>query len=54
MITMFLTIFSGLQQWLMQVERILWQRFQHLTPAEYTMMLIFCICAGYFLLRGKN
>lgn len=47
-------IFDGIQLWLSQLSRLLEQRFHNLSPQEYCVMLVVCIAAGLFLLRGQR
>ncbi len=51
---MFLSIIDGFSNWVAQLQRVLISRFDHLTPNEYCMMLLFCISVGWMLLRGRN
>jgi hypothetical protein len=51
---MFLSIVSGLQQWAMQIQRILTHKMDHLSPQDYCIMLVFGIAIGYCLLKGQN
>ena len=51
---MFLSIISGLQHWFGQIQSLVRFRFNHLSPNDYTVMLVLCICIGYCLLRGRN
>jgi hypothetical protein len=51
---MFLTVVSGLQNWVLQLQRLLVHRFDHLSPQEYCIMLVFVIAIGYTLLQGRR
>ena len=51
---MFLSIVSGLQQWAMQIQKILIHKMDHLSPQDYCIMLVLCISIGFVLLRGKS
>ena len=51
---MFVNIFSGIYDWIGQLKSLLFYRYSHLTPDDYTIMLVACICIGYLLLRGRN
>ena len=51
---MFLSIMSGLSQWAGQVQNILLNKMNHLTPQDYCIMLVFGISIGYCLLKGQN
>ncbi len=51
---MFLSIVSGLQHWAMQIQRILNYKLDHLSPQDYSIMLVFAIAIGYCLLKGPN
>ena len=51
---MFLSIISGFQHWFSQVTGLLQFKFNHLSPQDYSVMLVLCICIGYCLLRNRN
>jgi hypothetical protein len=51
---MFSGIMSGLTTWLHQVSNILSREMAQLSPREYSIGLILCICIGFVLLRGRN
>lgn len=48
------SIFSEFEHWVSQVKSILLFKLNHLTPNDYTVMLVLCICIGYCLLRNRN
>ncbi len=48
------TLFSGLQQWASQVQQIMVNRMNHLSPQDYCVMLVLGISIGYCLLKGQN
>ena len=51
---MFLTIVSGFQHWVSQIESLLIFKMNHLSPHDYCVMLVLCILIGYLLLRGRS
>ena len=51
---MLLSIMSGLSQWASQIQNILAQKLDNLTPQDYCIMLVFGISIGYCLLKGQN
>lgn len=50
---MLMTVSSAILTWLSQVQNIVTQQFSHLSPDEYCIGLVFCICIGFVLLRGR-
>ena len=51
---MLLSIFSRASSWLSQVLSIIFRQMTHMQPTQYLIGLVFCICLGYVLLRGRN
>lgn len=51
---MLMTIVSSLTDWMQRVLGIVARQMSHLNPQEYCFGLVFCICIGFVLLRGKN
>ena len=51
---MLLSIVGGFSRWLSQLQNLLKNRFDHLSPTEYCIMLVAGISVGWLLLRGRN
>jgi len=47
-------MFSAFQQWVWEVKSIVIQRYHHLSPQDYYIMLAVCMAVGLTLLRSKN
>lgn len=51
---MFLSILNAPARWMSQILDIMQHRLNHLSPTEYSVMLIACITIGYTLLKGRS
>lgn len=51
---MFLSILNVVDTWWCQMKSLTIHHYRHLTPQEYVVMLVICVAAGLFLLRGKR
>jgi hypothetical protein len=51
---MLLSISSGFQLWLSQIQRIMVHKMNHITPQDYCIGLVLAIAIGYCLLKGQN
>lgn len=51
---MLLNIVSDVELWISQLQNILFSRMHHMSPQDYCIMLVFVICIGYCLLRGRS
>lgn len=51
---MLLSVMSDFSRWIFQVQNIVSNRLNHMTPNDYTIMLILTICIGYVLLKGRS
>ena len=51
---MFLSILSDLQLWISQLQNILFSKMHNVSPQDYCIMLVFVVCIGYCLLKGRS
>ena len=51
---MLINIVTEMDRWLGQMSSLFVQRFNHLSPQEYCIMLLCCITVGAFLLRSRH
>jgi hypothetical protein len=51
---MLLSVMSDFSRWIFQVQHIVSNRLNHMTPNDYTIMLVLTICIGYVLLKGRS
>ncbi len=51
---MFLSILNSLDSWFYQTKSLIVHRFNHMSPQDYSVMLVISIAVGFVLLRGKR
>lgn len=51
---MLMTILSSFRIWVSQVKAIISRETSHMSPEDYSIALVFCICIGYVLLRSRH
>lgn len=51
---MLMTMLSSFNIWVSQVRTIISREASHMSPEDYSIALVFCICIGYLLLRSKH
>ncbi len=51
---MLVDIMSSVTMWFSQVGNIIGRELSHMSPREYSIGLVLCICVGFVLLRGRN
>jgi len=52
--TMLLTVISSVVAWISQVLTLVSRQVTHMQPTQYAIGLVFVICLGYVMLRGRN
>ncbi len=45
---------NALQQWAWEIKSIVIQRYHHLSPQDYYVMLVVCMAVGLTLLRSNR
>lgn len=51
---MLMSIMSSFWIWVAQVKTIVSREASHMSPEDYSIALVFCICVGFVLLRSKH